>query len=189
VKGEGTGGPKGRSGLPRFPATDSCAISRRRSLLDYHRAAVALDQTLESLVRERLRNSAFASWMGITLVGIGDGESELRLDLEPHHLNPGGIVHGGVLATLLDGCIGLALRTKLGLDSEHVTIDLNVHYLAPARAGSLTGRGKAVRTGGRISYGEAQLFTDDGTLVARGAATFLVITRSWAQEKQMGGDA
>ena len=127
--------------------------------------------------------------MGITLVGIGDGTSELRLDLEPHHLNPGGIVHSGVLATLLDGCIGLALRTRLGLDSEHVTIDLNVHYLAPARTGSLTGRGKAVRAGGRISYGEAELFTEDGTLVAKGTATFLVIKRSWAAERRIGGDA
>jgi uncharacterized protein (TIGR00369 family) len=150
---------------------------------------MVLDPSLESVVRERLRHSAFAGWMGITLVRIGDGESELRLDLEPHHLNPGGIVHGGVLATLLDGCIGLALRTKLGMDSEHVTIDLNVHYLAPARTGSLTGRGTAVRPGGRISYGEGQLFTDDGTLVAKGAATFLVIQRSWAEEKGMGGDA
>ncbi len=127
--------------------------------------------------------------MGITLVGIGDGESELRLDLEPHHLNPGGIVHGGVLATLLDACIGLALRTQLGLESEHVTIKLDVNYLAPARAGVLIGHGKAVRSGGRISYGEAELHAEDGTLVAKGTATFLVVKARWARERRLGGDA
>jgi len=150
---------------------------------------MALDPSFEALVRERLRHSSFASWMGITLVGIGDGESELRLDLEPHHLNPGGIVHGGVLATLLDACIGLALRTKLGMDAEHVTIKLDVNYLAPARTGVLMGRGKAVQTGRRVSYGEAEISGEDGTLVAKGTATFLVIKAQWAREQNLGGDA
>jgi uncharacterized protein (TIGR00369 family) len=150
---------------------------------------MSLDASLEALVRDRLRHSAFARWMGITLVGIGDGESELRLDLEPHHLNPGGIVHGGVLATLLDACIGLALRTKLGMSTEHVTIGLDVHYLSPARTGVLVGRGRAVRVGNGVSYGEAELFTEDGTLVAKGAANFLVIRPRRAGEKELGGDA
>ena len=136
-----------------------------------------------------MRHSSFATWMGIVFVGIGDGESELRLDLEPHHLNPGGIVHGGVLATLLDACIGLALRTKIGMESEHVTIKLDVNYLAPARTGALIGRGKAVRAGGRVSYGEAELTTEDGTLVAKGTATFLVIKAQWAKKQRLGGDA
>lgn len=147
---------------------------------------MVLDASLEGLVRDRLRHSAFARWMGITLVGIGDGESELRLDLEPHHLNPGGIAHGGVLATLLDACIGLALRTKLGMSAEHVTIGLDVHYLSPARTGVLVGRGKALRTGGRVSHGEAELFAEDGTLVAKGTATFLVTKARWP-ENEAGG--
>lgn len=127
--------------------------------------------------------------MGISLVHIDSGSSELRLDLEPHHLNPGGIAHGGVLATLLDASIGLALRTKLGMSFDHVTVDLGVHYLAPARSGALIGRGKAVRVGGRVSYGEAELSTPDGTLVAKGSATFLVIPARRRDEQPLGGDA
>ena len=127
--------------------------------------------------------------MGISLSRVGDGESELRLDVEEHHLNPGGIVHGGVLATLLDACIGLALRSKLGMTSEHVTIELNVHYLSPARTGVLIGRGKAVRVGGRVSYGEAELFRDDGQSVAKGSGTFLIVQPSLRSDKRLGGDA
>lgn len=127
--------------------------------------------------------------MGMTLVAVGDGESELRLEVQPHHLNPGKIVHGGVLATLLDACIGLALRSKLGMSTEHVTIELDVHYLSPARTGALMGRGRAVRVGGRVSYGEAELFTEDGTLVAKGTATFLIVQASLRSERGLGGDA
>ena len=148
-----------------------------------------LDRELEPLIRERFRSSKFATWMGITLVKVGDGSSEVRLDVEPHHLNPGGIVHGGVLATILDASIGLALRSKLGMGREHVTIELDVHYLSPARTGFLVGRGTAVRVGGRVSYGEAELFADDGRLVAKGTATFLIVQASLRSQKSIGGDA
>ena len=149
-----------------------------------------LDPALEPLIRERFGSSRFATWMGMSLVRIGDGESEIRLDVQPHHLNPGRIVHGGVLATLLDASIGLALRSKLGMTREHVTIELDVHYLSPARTGVLVGRGRAVRVGGRVSYGEAELFADDGRVVAKGTATFLIVEPSLRSQKDsIGGDA
>jgi uncharacterized protein (TIGR00369 family) len=148
-----------------------------------------LDESLESQIRARFGSSAFARWMGISLVRIDTGASELRLDVQPHHLNPGGIVHGGVLATLLDASIGLALRTKLGMAFDHVTVDLGVHYLSPARGGALIGRGEAIRVGERVSYGEAELSTPDGTVVAKGSATFLVIPARERGEQALGGDA
>lgn len=148
-----------------------------------------LDPELEPLIRKRFGSSDFANWMGMKLVRVGDGESELRLDVQPHHLNPGKIVHGGVLATLLDSSIGLALRSTIGMTTEHVTIELDVHYLSPARTGALIGKGKAVRVGGRVSYGEGELFTEDGTLVAKGTATFLIVQASLRSERGLGGDA
>jgi acyl-CoA thioesterase len=148
-----------------------------------------LDPALEPLIRERFRSSEFARWMGISLVSIDAGESELRLDLERHHLNPGGIVHGGVLATLLDASIGLALRSMIGMTTDHVTIELDVHYLAPARSGYLIGRGRALRAGGRVSYGEAEVFSDEGKLLAKGSATFLVVQARRPGSVPLGGDA
>ena len=147
------------------------------------------DPELEPLIRTRFGTSSFANWMGMKLVSVGDGVSELRLDVEPHHLNPGKIVHGGVIATLLDSTIGLALRSTLGMSTEHVTIKLDVNYLSPARTGALIGRGKAIRVGGRVSFGEGELFTEDGTLVAKGTATFLIVQPSLRSDHGLGGDA
>ena len=148
-----------------------------------------LDPAFEPAVRKRFGSSRFARWMGLSLVALGDGTSEVRLDLEPHHFNPGGIVHGGVLATLLDGCIGLALRTKLGMEKDHVTVDLNVQYISAMRAGALIGHGKAVRVGDRVSHGEAEVTSEDGRLIAKGSATFLVIPARRRDERPLGGDA
>jgi acyl-CoA thioesterase len=133
-----------------------------------------LDPEFEAAVHERLRTSSFASWMGIRLVDVDEGESHLELDVQPHHLNPGGIVHGGIIATILDAAIGLALRTTIGTRS-HVTVQLDVHYLTAANGGTLTGRGHAVHSGRRTGYGEAEVTTADGRLVAKGSASFLVM--------------
>jgi uncharacterized protein (TIGR00369 family) len=134
-----------------------------------------LDPAFERAVRERLERSEFRKWMGFDLTAIDSGRSELRFVIEAHHLNPGGVVHGGVIATLLDAAIGLALRSKLGTDRNHVTLQLDVHYVSIVREGTVIARGTAVRSGERASYGEAELVAEDGRLLARGAATFLTV--------------
>lgn len=135
-----------------------------------------LDRAIEEGIRERLGAAVFRRWMGFEVGALGDGESEIRMRLEPHHLNPGRIAHGGVIATLVDAAIGIALRTRLGTERNHVTVNLSVQYLAPAPEGTtITARGKVIHSGARTGYGEAELVRSDGTLVAKGSATFLVV--------------
>src|SRR5687767_4288136 len=133
-----------------------------------------LDPAFETAIRERISTSAFASWMGMRLVTIDAGASELAVDLQPHHLNPGGIVHGGIIATILDAAIGLALRTTIGARS-HVTTQLDVHYLSAVRAGTITAQGRAVHSGARTGYGEADVSSSAGKLLAKGSASFLLM--------------
>jgi uncharacterized protein (TIGR00369 family) len=136
-----------------------------------------LEPALEAAIRKRFSGAQFAEWTGIELVSLGEGESELRLALEPHHLNPGGIAHGGIVASMLDIAIGLAHRTQLGMGATHVTVELHVNYLRPARGGStIEARGRSVRSGDRVGYGEATLLDEAGTELARASATFLVVS-------------
>jgi uncharacterized protein (TIGR00369 family) len=134
-----------------------------------------LDAELERAMRERFSNAAFARWMGLELGALDEGSSEILLKLEQHHLNPGGIAHGGVIAGLLDAAIGLAQRSLLGMGSTHVTLELHVNYLRPARPGLLVARGTAVHRGKRIGYGEATLFDAKDRVLARGSATFMLV--------------
>lgn len=143
---------------------------------------MSIDPELEQKIRGRLAESAFAHWMGFRLAALGAGESEIRFTLEPHHLNPGRIAHGGVIASLLDAAIGIALRSRLPRDREHVTVHLDVQYLTPVREGALVARGSCVRAGSRTGYGEAELLTEDGRLVAKGSATFLVVPGDWDRD-------
>lgn len=134
-----------------------------------------LDPELEGAIRARTGASAFVGWMGMQLGALDDGASEIRLSIRPHHLNPGGILHGGVVATLLDAAIGLAHRTKLGTGRNHVTLELHVNYIRAAGDGTVLARGRAVSSGERVGYGEGELTDAAGRLLARASATFLIV--------------
>src|SRR2546421_2969544 len=148
-----------------------------------------LDPATESAMRARFTDADFARWMGLELVSLGDGTSEIRLKLEPHHLNPGRIVHGGVVAGMLDVAAGLAHRSKLGPDATHVTVQLHINYMKAVGAGVVIARGVSLQTGRRVGYSEATLFDEDEHLLARASATFLIVTPGSVLRERTGDDA
>lgn len=133
------------------------------------------DPVLKDL-RERMASSPFHGWMGMTLREAREGEVELTLDAQPHHLNLQGLLHGGVLATLADTAAGLAVRTRLEPGRRHVTIQLGVQYLSAGGPGSINARGRAIRVGRQIAYAEAEIHDGNGRLLATAQATVAVMT-------------
>jgi uncharacterized protein (TIGR00369 family) len=129
---------------------------------------------LEDLTR-RVRSSPFNQWAGMELVSVGDGRAELGMHLQPHHFNPQGIVHGGIITALADTSIGLALRSRLRPGLTHRTAQLNVHFLAKGEGTRIVGHGRAVHSGQRMGYGEADVVDGEGRVLARATATFIIL--------------
>jgi uncharacterized protein (TIGR00369 family) len=102
------------------------------------------------------------------------GEVDVALDVEPHHLNLVGLLHGGLIATLADTATGLAFRTVLEHGTRHVTTHLSVTFLSPGHAGRVTARGKVVKEGRRFGYAEADIVGPNDELLARATAMFTV---------------
>lgn len=127
-------------------------------------------------VRDRFARSAFhSSFLGVRLGRIKPGSVEVELDVETHHLNLFGTLHGGLIATLADTATGLAMLTSLDDGMTHVTTSLSVTFLAQARSGTVTARGRVLKLGRRFGYAEADVVDADGALLARAAATFSVM--------------
>jgi len=134
----------------------------------------ALDAEALEALRHHVESSAFHEWAGFELESVEVGVVEVSLDIEPHHLNPAGILHGGMIATLADTAIGLAVRSALPPDRTHRTAQLNVHFLEKAEGGRVRALGRAVRVGRRMGYGEGDVVDDEGRLLARASGTFIV---------------
>ena len=80
--------------------------------------------TLIQDLQDRLQGSEFYRWAGVELVDASPGLVEIAFVAGPHHLNLQGLVHGGILATLADTAMGLAVRTVLQPGRRHVTVQL-----------------------------------------------------------------
>jgi uncharacterized protein (TIGR00369 family) len=129
--------------------------------------------TLEEL-RDRLAASPFHTRAGMEVVEASPGEVTVAMVVEDRHVNLQGVVHGGMLAILADTACGLSIRSAMEPGRLHVTADLDIHFLAPARPGTLYGRGTAVKIGRSLAFAEASIEDAAGTLLAKAQSRFSV---------------
>lgn len=88
---------------------------------------------------------------------------------DSRHVNGQGIVHGGMLMTLLDNAMGVTVWQAAGLRPV-VTMQMNTHFLAAAHPGEfLEARGEVMRLAnsvvfvrGLITVGDRKVAAGDG---------------------------
>ena len=131
--------------------------------------------------RHRTSSNRFWQHLGIEVVDAREGWARLRVPLRDELRNaPGAPVHGGVYAALVDAAVGCALATVNPESAGGVgqsTLDLNVTYLARARGDAIFAEGALLRRGRSIAFGEVRVTDGEGTLVAVGRATYMILQR------------
>ncbi len=110
----------------------------------------------------------------MALIELSWGESRLEIELENRHLQPFGVVHGGVFASLIDATGFWAVFSKADADVGMTTVELKLNYLAPAVSGRLIGRGRCIQLGRSLGLGEARIENENGRLLAHGTTTVMI---------------
>jgi uncharacterized protein (TIGR00369 family) len=114
--------------------------------------------------------SPFLEFVGTRLQEWRDGYARMTLELQRHHLNRAGVVHGGLLSTLIDhagGFCGLYCSVP-GNRRYGMTLSMTCNFLAQSKAGTLTVTGERVTGGHKIYFARTEVHTDTGLLVATG---------------------
>ncbi len=124
---------------------------------------------------ELLASSPFPAHMGFRLTAMDFDSCRVELEIRPEHFQPYGIVHGGVMATLLDTATFWAAYLRLPEDVGLVNVDLALTYLRPCAGGHLTAEGRCLRAGRQLSYAEASLWDERGELLARATSTLMAL--------------
>lgn len=95
-----------------------------------------------------------------------------RFTAGPEHQSYDGIVHGGIISTLLDEIMG---RYPYSKGEDTVTARLEIRYRQPTPIGQpLTVTGWIVRQRGRLYETAGTVALTDGTVTAEGKATLMV---------------
>ncbi|MEA3361284.1 MAG: PaaI family thioesterase [Thermodesulfobacteriota bacterium] len=122
-----------------------------------------------------VNTSPYIVLLSMELKHLDRGESRIDIETGQKHLQPYGIVHGGVCASLIDAAAYWAVYAGIDEIVGLTTVELKVNYLSPVSKGLLICKGKSIKIGKTICLGEASIEDEKGNLVAHGTSTLMVL--------------
>lgn len=119
---------------------------------------------------------SFWGFLGCEFISGNEKEVVIALDAKQQHTNSMGIIHGGVLTSLMDQAMGMVATAVKNIDSC-VTTNINVHFMSAMTPGRLTITAYVLHEGGRSLTAEARIHNSEGTLACMATAGFRVVNR------------
>jgi uncharacterized protein (TIGR00369 family) len=131
---------------------------------------------LQALLDGTLPPPPIASLLGMTPVSVSTGDVVFTCLPDESVYNPIGVVHGGLVCTLLDTVTACAVQSTLPLGVGYTSIEIKVSYLRPVAAGmELTAHGWVTKPGRRAAFAEGDVRDRSGVLLATASSTCLVM--------------
>ncbi|HXQ04144.1 MAG TPA: PaaI family thioesterase [Bradyrhizobium sp.] len=131
---------------------------------------------VQGLVDGTLPLNTIARTLGYDVTEAVSGRIVVTAEPSDIHLNPAGTVHGGLAATLLDSCMGLAIQSTLEKGVSQTTLEFKISLLRPItpETGTIKAEGIVLSRGRRIGTAEGRITDDNGRLLAHGTTTCLI---------------
>jgi len=128
----------------------------------------------DNLAREQASASGLRTLLGMVLTEWAPDRSLVEMEIAAHHLNRSGLLHGGILATLLDTALGYAgcFMAEPGGVRRTLTLSLTTNFIASVKAGRLCTEGRRTGGGKTIFFAEGDVRDADGRLIATATGTF-----------------
>jgi uncharacterized protein (TIGR00369 family) len=105
-------------------------------------------------------------------IAIGDGEAEIRIEVDPKFFHAAGAVHGTVYFKALDDAAFFAANSVVE-DVFVLTTNFNIQLLRPVTEGTLIATGTLVSATRNLLIADAVLEDEKGRLLGRGTGSFM----------------
>ncbi|QPF85936.1 PaaI family thioesterase [Bradyrhizobium genosp. L] len=131
---------------------------------------------VQGLAGGALPLNTIARTLGYDVAEAEHGRVVVTLRPTDAHLNPAGTVHGGLTATLLDSCMGLAVQSTLDPGISQTTLEFKISLVRPITpdTGEIRAEGQVLNCGRRIGTAEGRVTDSKGRLLAHGTTTCLI---------------
>jgi uncharacterized protein (TIGR00369 family) len=131
---------------------------------------------VQGLVDGTLPLNTMAETLGYDVTEVASGRVVVTVTPNGSHLNPAGTVHGGVAATLLDTCMGLAVHSTLEKGVGQTTLEFKISLVRPItpETGPIKAEGVVLSRGRRVGTAEGRITDSQGRLLAHGTTTCLI---------------
>ncbi|MBS0519917.1 MAG: PaaI family thioesterase, partial [Proteobacteria bacterium] len=123
--------------------------------------------------------NTIARTLGYDIVEAENGRVTVVAEPGEQHLNPAGTVHGGLAATMLDSCMGLAIQSTLEKGAGSTTLEFKISFVRPItpQTGLIRAEGVVLNRGRRVGTAEGRVTDSDGRLLVHGTTTCLIFER------------
>ena len=131
---------------------------------------------VQGLADGTLPLNTIARTLGYDVAEVASGRVVVTAEPNDTHLNPAGTVHGGLAATLLDSCMGLAIWSTLEKGLSQTTLEFKISLIRPItpETGLIQAVGIVLNRGRRIGIAEGRITDSNGRLLAHGTTTCLI---------------
>lgn len=122
-----------------------------------------------------------AGWrdtVGARVAEVEPGSVVVELEVHAGHRHEGGVVQGGIITQIADAAMGMSLLTLQEPELANTTIELKINFLRPVVEGTIRAVGRVIEMKKTLLFSEADVFNDEGKLVARASSTCLAIPRA-----------
>lgn len=121
----------------------------------------------------------FAPWiqqLNMQIISIGDGEVQMLLPYNDDLCRSGGLICGQALMSLIDTCMVFVCYLGMGRFADCATVSQHTSFLRPAINTDIIARGRLVKGGRTLIFGEVSLTAAGDTKpVCNGQLTYAVI--------------
>jgi uncharacterized protein (TIGR00369 family) len=131
---------------------------------------------VRGLVDGTLPLNMIAQTLGYDVTEAEKGRVIVTAEPTDAHLNPYGTVHGGLTATLLDSCMGLAVQSTLERGLGQTTVEFKISLMKPITPGTgkIRAEGTVLNCGRRVGTAEGRVTDSTGRLLAHDTTTCLI---------------
>jgi uncharacterized protein (TIGR00369 family) len=131
---------------------------------------------VQGLAQGTLPLNMMAQTLDYDITEAENGRVVVTANPKEIHLNPWGTVHGGLAATMLDSCMGLAIQSTLDKSIGSTTLEFKISFVRPItpETGPIRAEGTVISRGRRVGTAEGRVIDRDGRLLVHGTTTCLI---------------
>jgi uncharacterized protein (TIGR00369 family) len=129
-----------------------------------------------SAVCRTVNQCPYFQLISMSITELGEGTSRMEISLGEKHLQPFGMVHGGVFSSLIDASAFWAVYPLLDEGLGLTTVEMKLNYLSPTLKGKMVAKGQCLKLGKTLALGQSEIHDQEGRLLAHGTATLMVLS-------------
>jgi uncharacterized protein (TIGR00369 family) len=138
------------------------------------------DPNFETRIRSSFAKQQAMKTIGAKMIKVSAGEVHLELPFSLAWTQQHQYVHAGIITAIADTACGYAAYTLMPADSEVLSVEYKINFLAPAKGEKFIGIGKVIKPGRTLTVCQGEIFAYDRgeeKLIATMQATMMALVK------------